>query len=66
MKTAPSQRSTQAQPAEGQPGPGDDDDDGDDDKSLSYKLPPVKGRCSELIGGFDHLVTPLSSTPIGY
>ena len=47
-------------------GDDDDDDDDDDDKSLSYKLPPVKGRCSELIGGFDHLVTPLSSDPIGY
>ena len=32
MRTVPSRRSTQAQPAEGRPGPSDDDDDGDDDK----------------------------------
>ena len=44
----------------------DDEDDADSDKSWSYKLLPVKGRCSELIGGFDHLVTPLSSKPFGY
>ena len=32
MRTVPSQRSTQAQPAEGRPGPSNDnDDDGDDD-----------------------------------
>ena len=43
----------------------DDDDDVDNEKSWSYKLPPVKGRCSGLIGGFDHLVTPLSPDPIG-
>ena len=43
----------------------DNEDDADDEKSLSNKLPPVKGRCSELIGGFDHLVTPLSPDPIG-
>ena len=44
----------------------DDDDDVDDEKSWSNKLPPVKGRCSGLIGGFDHLVTPLSPDPIGF
>ena len=31
MRTVPSGRSTQAQPAEGRPGPGDDDDEDDDD-----------------------------------
>ena len=31
MRTVPSRRSTQAQPAEGRPGPSDDDDDDDDD-----------------------------------
>ena len=30
MRTVPSRRSTQAQPAEGRPGPSDDDDDNDD------------------------------------
>ena len=30
MRTVPSGRSTQAQPAEGRPGPSDDDDDDDD------------------------------------
>ena len=31
MRTVPSRRSTQAQPAEGRLGPSDDDDDDDDD-----------------------------------
>ena len=31
MRTVPSRRSTQAQPAEGRPGPSDDDDDDYDD-----------------------------------